>query len=225
MKQLSQVLFAVIQRDLLIYSRHKGEWAGAILFFLIVASLFPMALDPKPETLIWLAAGIIWVSALLATILSQEGLFRSDHQDGLFEQLLISPHPVPLLVFAKMLADWLATGLPLILVTPLIGFIFNLPFERLLVLTTTLLMGTPTLSALGLVGVSLTLSMPRGGIMLAVLILPLYVPILILGAQAVTLSAEGLPIQGYLALMAAIAIMAIVLAPLAVSSALKVNST
>jgi heme exporter protein B len=220
-----KLIIAIIQRDLRIYMCNKGEWASTLLFFVIICCLFPMALGQDQEKLIWMGPGIIWVAALLASLLSLESLFRAELQAGVFEQCLVSPYPLPLLITGKMFAHWLANGLPLVIVAPILGSFFSLPSSINFILFITLLLGTPSLSLVGQIGVALTASLPRGGMLLAILILPLYLPILILGTVIITISSEGLPVIGHLAILSAIAITALALAPVAVAGALTVSTT
>ena len=194
-----------------------------MLFFIIVVSLFPLAVSPESEKLSIMAAGVIWVAALLATLLSIERIFRSDFDDGTLEQILLSPQPMPILMLAKVTAHWLVTGLPLILVTPLLAMLMHLPMEALGVLMLTLLLGTPVLSLVGAIGVALTIGLRRGGMLLTLLVLPLYTPILIFGANAVQSTMIGLSVSGQLHLMAAILVLALTLAPLAIGAALRIS--
>ncbi len=219
---MKNIFIEIIKRDLLLYMRSKGEWGSTLLFFIMIVSLFPLVLESnmlKP-----IAPAIIWIGALLATLLSLESLFRADKNIGVFEQFLLSPHSMPMLVAAKMIAHWLATGLPLLLVTPFIGIAFDLSIYELKILVETLLLGTPSLSMIGILGVALTINLARGGLLLAILVLPLYIPILILGASAVILAIEGYMIQGQLALLAAFTICSMVLTPIAVAGALRADS-
>jgi heme exporter protein B len=207
----------VMLRDLQIYARQKGEWLSSLLFFVIVVSLFPIAFGPLPSSMLWLVPGIIWISALLATMLVQESLIRTDYQVGIMEQYTLSPYSLSFIILAKVVANWFVTGLPLVLITPILGLSFSLPAETIHVLTWSLLLGTPTLSLLGTLGAALTITLPRGGILLAIIILPLYVPVLVLGTVATN--------AGHLALLAALAILALLFTPLAVSTAIKVSIT
>ncbi len=218
-----KAFLALLKRDLLLAYRNRGELANPMLFFIIVVSLFPLAVSPESEKLSIMAAGVIWVAALLATLLSIERIFRSDFDDGTLEQILLSPQPMPILMLAKVTAHWLVTGLPLILVTPLLAMLMHLPMEALGVLMLTLLLGTPVLSLVGAIGVALTIGLRRGGMLLTLLVLPLYTPVLIFGANAVQATMMGLGISGQMYLMAAILILALTLAPLAIGAALKIS--
>jgi len=215
--------FALLKRDLLLAYRNRGELANPMLFFVIVVSLFPLAVSPESDRLSGMAAGVIWVAALLATLLSIERIFRSDFDDGTLEQILLSPRPLPLLMLAKVTAHWLVTGLPLIIVSPLLALLMHLPAEALGTLMLTLLLGTPVLSLVGAIGVALTIGLRRGGMLLTLLVLPLYTPVLIFGANAVQAVTLGLEVAGQLYLMAAILVFALTLAPLAIGAALRVS--
>lgn len=213
----------ILWRDLSLYYRSKGEWLSPLLFFVIVISLFPMALGPEPSRLSWASAGIIWVAAILATLLSLDRIFRSDYEDGIVDQLVLSPYPLPALVLAKALTHWIAIGLPLSILSPLLGILLGIPTEVLLALSLTLLLGTPTLSLVGSIGVALTVALRRGGMLLAVIVLPLYVPILVFGSSGLLSAMNGTPFLGHLALLGAMLIVALLLAPVAVAAALRVS--
>lgn len=215
----------VLRRDLKLGIRRRNELLNPILFFILVVSLFPLGVGPGPRMLAEIAPGVIWVAALLATLLSMERLFRGDFEDGALEQILLSPHSLPLLVLAKVLAHWLVTGLPLILVSPLLGVLLFLPAEAIKVLPLTLLLGTPVLSLIGAIGVALTVGLRRGGVLLTLLVLPLYVPVLIFGTAAVAAAAAGLPVSGQLALLGAMLMLALVLAPFATAAGLRISTS
>jgi len=221
---LSTAFLGVLRRDLQIAIRKRSELLNPILFFILVVSLFPLGIGPEPRLLAEIAPGVIWVAALLATLLSMERLFRSDFEDGALEHLLLSPHALSLLALAKVLAHWLVTGLPLILVSPLLGVLLHLPAEAIRVLPLTLLLGTPVLSLLGAVGVALTVGLRRGGVLLTLLVLPLYVPVLIFGTAAVAAAAAGLPVSGQLALLGAMLALALTLSPLATAAGLRISA-
>lgn len=214
---------ALLNRDLLLAYRNRSELANPMLFFIIVVSLFPLAVSPESEKLSIMAAGVIWVAALLATLLSIERIFRSDFDDGTLEQILLSPQPMPVLMLAKVTAHWLVTGLPLIIVTPLLAMLMHLPMDTLGVLMLTLLLGTPVLSLIGAIGVALTIGLRRGGMLLTLLVLPLYTPVLIFGANAVQAAIMGLEVTGQIYLMAALLVLALTLAPLAIGAALRIS--
>ena len=216
--------FAVIvRRDLILAARHRAEAANPLLFFLIVVALVPLGLSPRRETLELIAPGIFWIGALLATLLSLERMFRSDFEDGSLELMLISPQPLPLVVLAKIAAHWLVTGLPLLVAAPLAALLLGLPAGSLGVLLATLALGTPTLSAVGAIGVALTVGLRRGGMLLSLLVLPLYIPVLVFASSAVSAAAAGLPVVGHLYLLGALAALSFSLAPLASAAALRVS--
>ncbi len=214
---------ALLKRDLLLAYRNRGELANPMLFFIIVVSLFPLAVSPESERLSVMAAGVIWVAALLATLLSIERIFRSDFDDGTLEQILLSPQPMPVLMLAKVTAHWLVTGLPLIIITPLLAMLMHLPTGSLGILMLTLLLGTPVLSLVGAIGVALTVGLKKGGMLLTLLVLPLYTPILIFGANAVQATTMGLDVSGQMYMMAAMLVLALTLAPLAIGAALRIS--
>ena len=214
---------ALLKRDLLLAYRNRGELANPMLFFIIVVSLFPLAVSPESERLSVMAAGVIWVAALLATLLSIERIFRSDFDDGTLEQILLSPQPMPVLMLAKVTAHWLVTGLPLIIITPLLAMLMHLPTGSLGTLMLTLLLGTPVLSLVGAIGVALTVGLRKGGMLLTLLVLPLYTPTLIFGANAVQATTMGLDVSGQMYMMGAMLVLALTLAPLAISAALRIS--
>ena len=220
---MGQAFLAILKRDLTLALRHRGEMANPLVFFVVVVSLFPLALGPDQDTLARIAPGIIWVAALLAATLAMDGMFRSDFEDGSLEQLLLSPHPPSVLVLAKIVAHWLATGLPLILISPLLALFLHLPGEALAVLLATLALGTPTLSMVGAIGVALTVGLRRGGLLLTLLVLPLYVPVLIFAAGAVDNAAAGFPVAGQLYFLAALLVLSVTLAPLAAAASLRIS--
>jgi heme exporter protein B len=214
---------ALLKRDLLITTRRRSERVNPLLFFIIVVSLFPMGVGPEREMLERMAPGVIWVAALLATMLSLDAIFRSDFEDGSLEQLMLSPYPPTVLVLAKVLAHWLYTGLPLLLLAPLLGVLLALPTEAMLTLIVTLALGTPVLSLVGAIGVALTVGLRRGGALLSLLVLPLYIPVLIFAAHAVDASASGLPVSGQLYFLSALLVLALTLAPSAAAAALRIS--
>ena len=216
-------LAGVLRRDLRLGFIKRSELLNPVFFFILVVSLFPLGVGPSPSILSTIAPGVIWVAALLATLLSMERLFRSDFEDGSLEQLILSPHPLFLLALAKTAAHWLMTGLPLLLVSPLLGVLLYLPNDAMLTLMVSLLLGTPSLSLIGAIGVGLTVGLRRGGVLLTLLVLPLYVPILIFGTAAIAASAAGLPASGQLALLGAILALALVLAPFAIAAGLRIS--
>ncbi len=214
---------ALLKRDLLLYYRHRAELLNPLLFFIIVVTLFPLGISPEVRILEIIAPGVIWVAALLAAMLSLDNLFRSDFEDGSLEQMALSPHALPLLVLAKVFAHWLVTGLPLLLLAPLLGVFLFLPQEATPALLLTLLLGTPVLSLIGAIGVALTVGLRRGGMLLSLLVLPLYIPVLIFAANAVNVAAAGFPITGQLYLLGALLSLSLTLAPFATAAALRIS--
>ncbi|WP_272975536.1 heme exporter protein CcmB, partial [Alcanivorax jadensis] len=195
-----------------------------LFFFVMVISLFPLAISPKPELLATVAPGVLWVAALLAVMLSLDGLFRRDQESGVLDMLLTAPVMPVVPVLAKLLAHWLLTGLPLVLISPLLGHMLQLPDAALGTVMLSLLLGTPALTIVGAIGAALTVGLNRGGILLAVLVLPLYIPVLIFGAGAVSAAAGGANVDGILAILGALLALTISLGPLAVSAGLKISS-
>ena len=214
----------IVKRDLMIAFRHRDDIINPLLFFVIVVSLFPLGVGPESTILSRIAPGIIWVAALLATLLSLDRLFKSDYTDGSLEQMLLSPHPVFILVIAKIFAHWLLTGLPIILIAPLLAVLLHLHESSYGALMLTLFLGTPVLSLLGAIGVALTVGIKKGGVLLSLLVLPLYIPVLIFATSAIDSAAMNLPYNGQLAIIAAIFFASLTLAPFAVSAALKVST-
>ena len=214
---------AILRRDLLLAFRHRGELANPLLFFAIVVSLFPLGVTPETALLRTMAPGVIWVAALLATLLSVESIFRSDFDDGALEQLVLSPHPLAVLVMAKVLAHWLVTGLPFLLLGPLLGVLLGLPAAAMGTLVITLLLGTPVLSLVGAIGVALTVGLRRGGALLSLIVLPLYIPLLIFAANAVGAAGAGLPVVGQLYFLGALLLLSVSLAPVATAAALRIS--
>jgi heme exporter protein B len=215
-------LYWIVRRDLTIALRRRSDIFTTLIFFVIVVSLFPLGIGPELDTLRLIAPGVVWVGALLASMLALEQIFSADHRDGTLEQMLLTPQPVSLLVIGKVLAHWLATGLPLVIMAPLLGLQYDLSVEALEVLVVSLLLGTPTLSLIGAIGAALTLGLRSGGVLVALLVLPLYIPVLIFGAGAVEATVSGLGGQAHLSMLAAILIGSLVLAPLATAAALRV---
>jgi heme exporter protein B len=213
----------LLWRDLLLAYRRRTEMINPLLFFVLVTALFPLGIGANPELLRNIAPGIIWVAALLAAILSLDSVFRSDFDDGSLEQFLISAQPLSVLVLAKVIAHWLITGLPLLIVAPLLGLLLDLPGPSIVTLMLTLLLGTPVLSMIGAIGVALTVGLRRGGVILSLLVLPLYVPVLIFAANAVESAGAGLPITGQLSLLTALLVLSLSLSPLATAAALKIS--
>jgi heme exporter protein B len=215
-------VFAIIRRDLLLAMRRKSEVLTALFFFVIVVSLFPLGIGPEPQLLKKIAPGILWVAALLATMLGLARLFAPDHADGTLEQMVLSPTPLGLLITGKIVAHWLTTGLPLVLLAPVLGIQFDLDTEALGILVIALLLGTPLLSLIGAIGAALTLGVRGGGVLLSLLVLPLYVPTLIFGAGAVEAHIAGMSAGGHLSLLAALLALAVFFAPWATTAALRI---
>ncbi len=215
--------FAAIKRDLLLAFRHRNDIVNPLSFFLMVAVMFPLGVSPEPKFLAQVAPGVIWVAALLASLLSVDGIFRTDFDDGSLEQMLVSPQPLTILVLAKVLSHWLISGFCLALMSPLLALMLFLPSEALPALVISLLLGSPTLSLIGAIGAGLTVGLRKGGILISLLVLPLYIPVLIFGAGTVQAGAMGMPIAGYLALLGAILVLSIMLAPFAIVAALKIS--
>ncbi|MGE4629593.1 MAG: heme exporter protein CcmB [Pseudohongiellaceae bacterium] len=214
---------ATLRRDLLIAYKRKNEVVNPFMFFLIVATLFPIGISPEPDRLSEIAAGVLWISTLLASLLAMDNLYRADYEDGSLEQLLLAPHSLYFMVLAKNLAHWLISGLPVVLISPLIAYMLNLPAESFGTLFVTLLLGTPVLSLLGSIGVALTVGLGSRGLILAVITLPMSVPVLIAGTMAVQQTLNGASLAGYLAIMGAMLLASISLAPLASAAALRIS--
>jgi heme exporter protein B len=218
-----QLFFAVCKKDLQLAFRQRAEIVNPLLFFLIVITLFPLAIGPEPGLLARMAPGIIWVAALLSTMLGLDKIFRDDFHDGSLEQLIASSYPLPLTVLAKVCAHWVITGLPLVLMTPLFALLLNLDSQSLVATVFTLLLGTPLLSFIGAIGAGLTVGLQKGGILMSLLVLPLYIPVLIFATSAIDTSSMSLDYSGQLAILGAMLVVAVMSAPIAISSALKVS--
>lgn len=216
-------LATVLRRDLLLALRQRADIVNTLLFFLVVITMVPLGVGPELETLKRIAPGVIWVAALLAAILSLNRLFANDHADGTLEQMLLTGEPLALIVLAKCLAHWLVTGLPITLMTLLLGVMFSLPADAIGILMLSLLIGTPALSLIGAVGAALTLGLRGGGVLITLLVLPLYVPVLIFGAGGVEAVAGGLSPQGHLLVLGALSMGATVLAPWAIAAGLRIS--
>ena len=218
-----RVLKCVIQRDLLLAMRRRADAATVLLFFVIVVSLFPLGIGPEPNLLRSIAPGVIWVAALLASMLALNRMFSADHADGTLEQMLLSATPLGLIVAAKLAAHWLISSLPLVLITPVLALQFDLSQESLGILVVSLLLGTPVLGLIGGVGAALTLGLRGGGALLSLLVLPLYVPVLILGAGAVESASAGLGATAHLMLLGALLVVAAAFGPWVISAALRIS--
>ena len=220
---MGQAFASALQRELRTSWRQLGDVLTPLFFFLIVASLFPLAVGPETALLKRMGAGIVWVGALLATILALPRLFQQDFQDGTLEQMILAPTPLWITVHAKMLAHMLSSGLPLVLISPILALQFGLAQDELKILAVSLLLGTPILSYLGGIGAALTLGLRGGGVLVAVLILPLYVPVLIFGAGAVDAYSAGLGADANFSLLAALMVTISFFAPLGITAALKIS--
>ena len=217
-------LAAVIRRDLTLAWKRPGDVLNPLIFFAIVSTLFPLAVGPSPEQLLLNGPGVVWVAALLATLLSLNSLFLSDYEDGSLEQLVLSPQPLPLLAFGKAAAHWITTGLPLLAMAPVIAISFRLPGETIEVMLTTLLFGTISLSMLGSIGAALTVGLHRGTALLSLLILPLAMPVLIFGARTVSLAAANDAVAAGVYFLAAYCMLTLTLAPFATAAALRIST-
>ncbi len=217
------VLRCVIYRDLLLATRRWADVLTALVFFVIVVSLFPLGVGPEPNLLRTIAPGVIWVAALLASMLSLTRMFSADYADGTLEQMLLSAAPLGMIVAAKVAAHWLVTGLLVVLIAPLLALQFDLHQPLLGTLTLSLLLGTPVLSMIGAIGAALTLGLRGGGALLSLLVLPLYVPVLIIGAGSVDMAAAGLGTEAHFLLLAALLVVAAAFAPWAAAAALRIS--
>ncbi len=212
----------VVRRDLLLAMRHRSDVAMSVFFVVIVASLFPLGVGPEPTVLRMIGPGVLWVTALLACLLSLGRLFTADYLDGVLEQMLLIPQPLVVVVVGKVFAHWVISGLPVVLLSPLLGLQFGLGGDSLGVLTLSLLLGTPTLSMIGAIGAALTLGLRGSGFLVALLVLPLFVPVLIFGAGAVTSSLAGIGSEANLSLLGACFLLSLAFAPWATAVALRI---
>ncbi len=217
------IFITVLKRDLTLAYRRRQDLVNPMIFFIIVVSLFPLGVSPEKSFLQEAGAGVVWVAALLATLLSLDSLFKSDFEDGSLEQIVLTPQPLFIMVLAKISAHWLVTGVPLIILSPILGVMMHLEFETIKVLMLTLLLGTPVLSLVGAIGAALTVGLRVGGVLISLLILPLYIPVLIFGTGTVQAAANMLPIGGYIALMGAIFALSLTMSPLAAAAALRIS--
>jgi heme exporter protein B len=220
---MMQTLFYVVSRDVLLAMRRRADVATTLFFFVLVASLFPLGVGPEPKLLRTMAPGILWVAALLASMLSLGRLFAEDYADGSLEQLMLAPEPLTLVVIGKLVAHWLVSGLPLVLISPVLALQFDLPRDAIVTLMLALLLGTPMLSLIGAIGAALTIGVRGGGVLISLLVLPLYVPVLIFGAGAVDASAMGMDASGHLSILGALLLLSVVLAPWATAAALRIS--
>lgn len=218
---MTGALSAVLRRDLRLALRNAADTAAAALFFVLVAALVPLGVGPAPEILARIAPGMLWVAALLSTLLSLDRMFRLDHEDGTLDLLATAPPPLALLVLAKAAAHWLACGLPLVLIAPLLALLLQVPSHGLVMAAVGMALGTPTLCLLGSIGAALVLGARRGGVLLPLLVLPLYIPVLVLGVTALDAAIAGLPVRPHLMLLGALLLAALTLCPLAAAAALR----
>jgi heme exporter protein B len=225
MKKLSllQLSGLVLRRDVLLALRRRADVLTTLVFFVMVVSLFPLGVAPEPEMLRKMAPGVVWVAALLSSMLSLSRMFAADHQDGTLEQMLLAPQPLPALVLGKIVAHWVMSGLPLVLLAPVLGMQFNMALDGLGVLVLGLLLGTPLLSMIGAVGAALTLGLRGGGVLVSLLVLPLCIPVLIFGAGAVDAAVSGMSFATPLLLLAALLVLALVFTPWVAAVALRIS--
>ena len=220
---LAAAFKTTVTKELRLVFRHWGQVANPLLFFIIVTTLFPLGISPEPSLLRDISAGVIWVAALLSSLLALNALFRSDMEDGSMEQLVLSPQPLSLIVLAKTAAHWLVSGLPLVLLAPLVAASLNVPAEAIGTLVLALLLGTPTLSLIGAVGAALTVGLKRSSALLALLVLPLFVPVLIIGSHATDMAIVGEDPGGALNWLAAMMMLALSLTPFATAAAIRIS--
>ncbi len=220
---LFDLLALVIRRDLLLALRRRADVLTTLVFFVMVVSLFPLGVGPEPEILRKMAAGVVWVAALLSSMLSLARMFSADYLDGTLEQMLVAPQSLSVLVFGKILAHWMLSGLPLVLIAPVLGLQFGMSFQSLWVLILVLLLGTPILSMIGAIGAALTLGLRGGGVLVSLLVLPLCIPVLIFGTGAVDAVNTGITIIPNVSLLAAMFLFALVFTPWVTAHALRIS--
>lgn len=224
MPGIGQVLAKSFRREVLIAFRNRGDIANPLIFLLTVTMFIPLGVSPESNVLSGIAPGMIWVVALLATLLSLDKLFEGDYEDGSLEQMMVSGQPLYWLVLVKILVHWLMTGLPLTLLAPILGIMMALPNEAYYALLGSLLLGTGSLSLIGGIGAALTVALRRGGLLLSLIVMPLYVPVLIFGSGAVRNAVDGFPFMGQIAVLGIFFCVSLMLAPLAAAGALRVSS-
>ncbi len=217
------ILVWVLRRDMMLAMRRKSDVLTTLFFFVIMVSLFPLGVGPERELLKAIGPGVVWVAALLASMLSLGRLFSADYSDGTLEQMLLCPESLSLIVLGKTFVHWMTSGLPLVLMAPLLGLQFGLSGQALWVLLASLLLGTPVLSLVGAIGASLTLGLRGGGVLVSLLVLPLYIPVLIFGAGAVDASTSGLGAEGHLSVLGALLVLALLATPKASAAALRIS--
>ncbi len=217
------IAMSIVRRDVLLALRRRAEIANPLLFFTLICALLPLGIGPEPKQLAAIAPGMLWVIALLSCLLASDGLLRSDFDDGSLEQMLMSPCALYIVMLAKCVAHWLVAGLPLALIAPVLAIMLQLPSAAMPALVVSLLLGTAVLSVIGAIGGALTVGLRRGGLLLSLIVLPLYIPVLIFGASAVQAAAEGFAYGGQLAVLGALLALALPLAPLAIASAVRIS--
>lgn len=220
---MHELFIAIVRRDLRVALRRWGDLATPVMFFAMVSTLFPLALSPAQEMLQRIGPAVLWVAALLSTLLSLNALYRTDIEDGTMEQLLLQPEPLAVVMLAKTAAHWLLTGAPLVALAPLLGITYYLPGDAIMTLCATLMIGTPTLNLLGSVGAALTAGLRQASGLLALLVLPLMLPVLMFGARATDIAASGADPAGLLYLLGALLFLALSLAPLAAAAAIRIT--
>ena len=221
---LWQGFTALLRRDLLIAFRQRSDLVNPLFFFIMVIALFPLGIGPEKSTLEKIAPGVIWIAALLSTLLSVDSLFRQDFEDGGLELALLSPQPLFLLVLGKVVAHWLVSALPLILVSPILSIMLYMDAETVKVTVLSLLLGTPVLSMISAIGAALTVGLRKGGVLVAIIALPLYVPVLIFGTGAVQAAAMAMSYSGQLAILATFLVLALAFAPVAIAAGLRIST-
>lgn len=217
------LLALVIRRDLVLAMRRRADILTTLIFFVMVVSLFPLGVGPEMEMLRRMAAGVLWVAALLSSMLSLGRLFSADYQDGTLEQMMLAPQSLSMLVLGKMTAHWMVSGLPLVLMAPVLGLQFDMSAQALGILIVGLLLGTPVLSMIGAIGAALTLGLRGGGVLLSLLVLPLCIPVLIFGTGAVEAITAGLSVASHLSLLGALLVLALVFTPWVTAQALRIS--
>ncbi|MEH6455700.1 MAG: heme exporter protein CcmB [Cocleimonas sp.] len=221
---MTSPFWVILKRDLLLAIRRRSEIFTVLFFFVVVISLFPLGVGTEEEVLKKIAPGVVWIAALLASTLALDRLFSADYEDGTLEKIVLAPSSLSVAVFAKILAHWLLTGLPLVLISPLVGLFYHLPLNSIFVMMFVLLIGTPVLSMLGAIAAALTLGLRGGGVLVSLLVLPLYIPVLVYGAGAISTSMiVGVSIEPYVLLLLAFSLLSIVFAPWVTAAALKIS--
>ncbi|MDD4930314.1 MAG: heme exporter protein CcmB [Gallionella sp.] len=223
MNKLTQLLILIVRRDLVLAMRRRADVLTTLIFFVMVVSLFPLGVGPEMDMLRKMAPGVLWVAALLASMLSLGRLFSADYLDGTLEQMLLAPQSLSVLVLGKMISHWMVSGLPLVLMTPVLGLQFDMSVQAIGVLMLSLLLGTPILSMVGAIGAALTLGLRGGGVLLSLLVLPLCIPVLIFGTGAVQAVSGGLSVSSHLSLLGALLVLALAFTPWVTAQALRIS--